>query len=797
MSKRQLSLFQAFEKKRSKPTITNTQQSSDNEGATSSQAGREDEVASYASSSSASLAVAAAVSEGPSPEPAENTRQQQRVVSAAAYEDDLGCVKADELKTTSDSVKLKAIQSRFKPPRGWVPPARVICGKQRKIPEEFFDESIYPTLRYSKSVDGVFCVACMLFSSDDMVLRTKPLTDWSNAKKIVSRHMSTPAHHSAQLRAGEFVDVALGKSQSIYSKLDRSHELAVERNKHGLKAVIDLIAVCGQQNLPIRGHTDERSNFQVLLNYRAKGDEKLREYLENAPSNAKYCSHSVQNELIELCGKQIQDTVLKKCRDAEWFSLLADETADISNVEQVALVLRYVDCVNSSYSLREDFLGFFSTADTTGETLTQLLLGRLRELDLDPARIVGQGYDGAGNVSGKVRGVQARIREQYPAAVYVHCRNHALNLAIVHSTKIPVVRNTLNTAQELVSFITASPKRLQCLLRNSSSKKRLQKFSDTRWSQHDMCLSTVIDNYEDVVTTLAELKTDADAKCSSAASALSRAMETFEFIICLTVTQELLHCLTPLSNGLQNPKCELPMAARMATDLVTVLEKKRDDSTYDNIWGKACSLAELVEVIPSLPRIAKKQAHRSNTPAANPQEYWKRTIFLPFIDHLTTEVRDRVCLALPRLKAQYLLPDKLPLLTDSLWMEIKEEYGALMPSVDTADVELNLWRQHNRAKDDTPVTSECDILQVLRLTADFYPNVHTVIKVLLTMPVSTASAERSFSCLRRLKTYLRNTMTDKRLSGLALMNIHHDIPIDSEAILREFDVTGRRRINIK
>ena len=87
---------------------------------------------------------------------------------------------------TSDSVKLKAIQSRFKPPRGWVPPTRVICGKQRKIPEGYLDESIYPTLHYSKGGDGVFCVACMLFSSGDMVLRTKPLTGWSNAKKIVS-----------------------------------------------------------------------------------------------------------------------------------------------------------------------------------------------------------------------------------------------------------------------------------------------------------------------------------------------------------------------------------------------------------------------------------------------------------------------------------------------------------------------------------------------------------------------------------------------------------------------------------
>ena len=55
------------------------------------------------------------------------------------------------------------------------------------------------------------------------------------------------------------------------------------------------------------------------------------------------------------------------------------------------------------------------------------------------------------------------------------------------------------------------------------------------------------------------------------------------------------------------------------------------------------------------------------------------------------------------------------------------------------------------------------------------------------LPVSTASAERSFSTMRRLKTYLRSTMTDKRLTGLALMNIHTDLEIDSEEVLKQFD----------
>ena len=78
-------------------------------------------------------------------------------------------------------------------------------------------------------------------------------------------------------------------------------------------------------------------------------------------------------------------------------------------------------------------------------------------------------------------------------------------------------------------------------------------------------------------------------------------------------------------------------------------------------------------------------------------------------------------------------------------------------------------------------------------TAQFmFPNIHTILKVLLTMPVSTASAERSFGGLRRLKTYLRSNMSETRLSGLALLHIHHDTDFDIPDIVHEFDTCGRR-----
>jgi hypothetical protein len=76
----------------------------------------------------------------------------------------------------------------------------------------------------------------------------------------------------------------------------------------------------------------------------------------------------------------------------------------------------------------------------------------------------------------------------------------------------------------------------------------------------------------------------------------------------------------------------------------------------------------------------------------------------------------------------------------------------------------------------------------------FYPNVRKLLLILATLPVTTASAERSFSTLRRLKTYLRSTMTENRLSSLALLNIHQDIVLSPEEVMDVF-ANGNRRMD--
>jgi hypothetical protein len=82
-----------------------------------------------------------------------------------------------------------------------------------------------------------------------------------------------------------------------------------------------------------------------------------------------------------------------------------------------------------------------------------------------------------------------------------------------------------------------------------------------------------------------------------------------------------------------------------------------------------------------------------------------------------------------------------------------------------------------------PKTAICSIE---RCDKNLFPNMYTLLKLLAVLPVFVATVERSFSTLRRLKTYLRNTTSETRLNGLALLSIHRDIYVSDEEVLNKF-----------
>ena len=80
--------------------------------------------------------------------------------------------------------------------------------------------------------------------------------------------------------------------------------------------------------------------------------------------------------------------------------------------------------------------------------------------------------------------------------------------------------------------------------------------------------------------------------------------------------------------------------------------------------------------------------------------------------------------------------------------------------------------------------------------AGSFPAVSSLLHIFATLPVTTATNERSFSALKHLKTYLRSTMKEQRLNGLAMLFVHKDMTLDREAVVNQFAI-GNRRLALK
>jgi hypothetical protein len=117
----------------------------------------------------------------------------------------------------------------------------------------------------------------------------------------------------------------------------------------------------------------------------------------------------------------------------------------------------------------------------------------------------------------------------------------------------------------------------------------------------------------------------------------------------------------------------------------------------------------------------------------------------------------------------------------------------------SSDVEINdLYLELTVLQVSLPYSlmSAPEILKFV-IDADCYPNVTVAYRILLTVHVSVASVERSFSKLKLLKNYLRSTMSQERLNGLAMCSIEKDIldTIDFNTILNDFASRNARRSN--
>ena len=135
------------------------------------------------------------------------------------------------------------------------------------------------------------------------------------------------------------------------------------------------------------------------------GNGTLKEHFLMCNKNAKYTSKTTQNEFIFECGEYIKERIIYEIKKYKYLSVLADETTDIANNKQMDLAIRYFD----SKCITEMFISFIVCENHGGESIANLIMDILTKVELNLENVRVQECDGAGHMSGKVKGTSTII----------------------------------------------------------------------------------------------------------------------------------------------------------------------------------------------------------------------------------------------------------------------------------------------------------------------------------------------------------------------------------------------------
>jgi hypothetical protein len=418
---------------------------------------------------------------------------------------------------------------------------------------------------------------------------------------------------------------------------------------------------------------------------------------------------------------------------------------------------------------------------------------------LDLSRLRGQGYDGAANMSGVYSGVQARLREIQPLATYVHCMAHNLNLALNDSCNgVPDVANFYDMLEKLYNFFR-SVRRWGMLQQAAQSNRKiaLKRVQTTRWSSRNDALHSLRFSFSTVMIVLTKLMlcptpTDKDEK--TVAGGLKAYLENFSTVMIIVFQYKVHNIIHPVSQLLQKENQDLSTSSVMLQRAVSMMKTLR--CSFEEVHEEAVNVAGVWCVnttfshkrISRVPRMFDEQAVDQRL--QDPVKRFQVNVFIASIDIIVTQLDgrftsvDAVATTFQCLSPQFLSADTS---TD----EVVFQSATSLAAAYSCDISENFTPQLLSFR--ALFMEDIRHIQTVAELADFlivknysllptFHDLYTAFLLFLTLPVTVASAERSFSKLKLIKTYLRNTMQHDRLSGLAILSIEN-------AVARKLDVS--------
>ncbi|TVU24144.1 hypothetical protein EJB05_26545, partial [Eragrostis curvula] len=604
-------------------------------------------------------------------------------------------------------------------------------------------------LVYRKELDKVFCFGCKL------------LRKGLGKGQLVNEGLNDWHHLTHRLKEHEVTQRELEKERDHWRKV--------------LYRLILIVKFLAEHNLAFRGtncklNQDNNGNFLGLIEMIAEFDPIMQQHVQritNDEMRVHFLGPSIQNELISLLATAIRSEILRKIKEAKYFSVLIDCTPDASHQEQMSLIIRYVDASSGPISVEESFLGFLDVNDTSGQGLFDVLKDELKNLDLDLDNVRGQGYDNGSNMKGKHKGVQKKFLDTNPRAFYSACSRHSLNLTLCDMAKsCEKAKNFFGVIQRIYQTFAKSTKKWQ-ILKDNITGYTLKSLSCTRWESR-----------VDREALLQVAESDNDPLTSSEAKSLAdNELGDFEFLLAVIIWYEILSAVNLVSKQLQAKDMIIDIATERVQGLISFFNKYRENG-FPQALEAATEVALDMGIDPvfrTKRKIKRKRqfdetTNDESTVTQSAQESFRVNYFIAVVDQAIASLTTRFeqYQGFEKIFGFLFTSNKLCSLDDKSLFSSCINLEAALKSGEKSDidgkelfVELKLVRDLIKES-----MGPLDILKYLKQLGCF-PNAVIAYRILLTVPVTVASAERSFSKLKLLKSYLRSTMTQERVNALA------------------------------
>lgn len=387
-------------------------------------------------------------------------------------------------------------------------------------------------------------------------LITEPLDQYSKLlgkQGYLEVHQNNIYHKNCVQFAFDFKKNYLNPENIVANIIDTQRMKEIKENRERLVPIIKSILFLGRQNIALRGHRDDgqllsknissdfssynesitnQGNFRELLKFRIDdGDKNLEHHLMSTSKNATYISYNIQNNLIQCIGKEITTFIINEIKEAKYYSIIFDETTDVSVISQMSFSVRYL----KSGKVFERFISFVNCHKNiygddhdndenqdleniskqqiepklSGELLGTTVINILHDLKLDINNCIGISTDGCATMTSTIKGAVQHVQKSAKNSVYSPCHNHALNLSISKSSTVQAIRNSVGIMQQIITFFNSSTKRNFIL--KKYLKNNVVSLCKTRWvERHDSVMQfknslpkiidalTEITNWEDL-----------------------------------------------------------------------------------------------------------------------------------------------------------------------------------------------------------------------------------------------------------------------------------------------------------